>query len=50
VISGTLNRGLATLELLAAHSTGMAIREIAAASGIPASATHPLLSKLVQRG
>jgi DNA-binding IclR family transcriptional regulator len=41
---------LAILELLAAHSTGMAIREIAAAAGIPASATHRLLSELVQRG
>jgi DNA-binding IclR family transcriptional regulator len=45
-----LNRGLAALELLAASVSGLSIREIAASLKIPASATHRVLSELVQRG
>ena len=48
--SGTLNRGLAILELLAASASGLSIREIAGSLKIPASATHRVLSELVQRG
>jgi DNA-binding IclR family transcriptional regulator len=50
VTNGILNRGLAVLELLAGNAAALPIREIAAALKIPASATHRLLSELMQRG
>lgn len=45
-MSGSLDRGLAILELLAQHGGPMALSEIAERTGIPPSATHRLLSML----
>jgi IclR family transcriptional regulator, acetate operon repressor len=45
-----LERGLAVLELLAAHPEGMAVGTIAAALDLPPSGTHRLLNQLVDYG
>jgi IclR family transcriptional regulator, acetate operon repressor len=45
-----LERGLAVLELLAAHPEGMAVGAIAAALDLPPSGTHRLLNQLVDYG
>jgi DNA-binding IclR family transcriptional regulator len=50
VTTGTLNRGFAVLEWLAANSSGLSVREIATKLNIPASATHRILAELVQYG
>lgn len=48
--TGTLNRGFAVLEWLAASSSGLSVREIASKLNIPASATHRILAELIQYG
>lgn len=47
---GTLNRGLSVLEWLAANSPGLSVKEIATKLNIPASATHRILTELIQYG
>ena len=48
--SGLLERTLAVLELLSAHARGMQLHEIADQLHIPRSATHRVLTSLVERG
>jgi len=50
MIVGNLNRGLAILELLARNAPGLPMHEIAERLQIPRSATHRLLTELVQYG
>lgn len=50
MIVGNLNRGLAILELLARDAPGLPMHEIAGRLQIPRSATHRLLTELVQYG
>jgi IclR family transcriptional regulator, acetate operon repressor len=49
-MSGTLERGLAVLELLSGHPEGMEFKAIARQCGFPASATHRLLTELLRLG
>lgn len=49
-MSSPLERGFKVLELLAAQPQGMALSAIAAAAGLPLSATHRLLAELVRVG
>ncbi len=49
-MSSLLERGLKVVELLAAQPQGMALSAIAAAAGLPLSATHRLLAELVRVG
>jgi IclR family acetate operon transcriptional repressor len=49
-MSSLLERGFKVLELLAAQPQGMALSAIAAAAGLPLSATHRLLAELVRVG
>jgi IclR family acetate operon transcriptional repressor len=48
--SGLLERTLGVLELLAAHAHGLQLYEIADRLGIPRSATHRVLTSLVEHG
>jgi IclR family transcriptional regulator, acetate operon repressor len=48
--TGTLNRGLAVLERLAASDAGLTVKELSEGMRIPASATHRVLAELVQLG
>jgi DNA-binding IclR family transcriptional regulator len=50
VTTGNLNRGLAILELLATNTSGLPIHQIATKLKIPPSATHRLLSELIDYG
>lgn len=47
---GVLDRTLAILELLSRNAGGMQLSAVSAQLGIPHSATHRLLSELVERG
>jgi IclR family acetate operon transcriptional repressor len=49
-MSSLLERGIKVLELLAAHPEGLALSAVAAATGMPLSATHRLLAELVRVG
>jgi IclR family transcriptional regulator, acetate operon repressor len=49
-MSGVLERTLGILELLAAHPEGQSLRAIAGRLNMPQSATHRLLTALVQQG
>jgi len=49
-MSSLLERGFKVIELLAAQPQGMALSAIAAAAGLPLSATHRLLAELVRVG
>ena len=49
-MSGSLNRALSILELLATHADGLPLHVIADRLDIPRSATHRLLASLVERG
>lgn len=48
--SGLLERTLAVLELLSANARGLLLSEIADGLHIPRSATHRVLSQLIERG
>ncbi|CAN7173441.1 IclR family transcriptional regulator [Bosea sp. LjRoot9] len=48
--SGLLERTLGVLELLAAHAHGLQLYEVADRLGIPRSATHRVLTSLVEQG
>jgi len=50
VTTGTLDRGLAILEFLAANAPGLPMHEIGDRLNIPRSATHRLLMELIRLG